>query len=135
MVRAAFDRASSRRARARSPGGGRRARRRRCPTASTPRSARPPPAARGARERHGHELSTSLRRARQVQSFRYSIAGVLGGLAAALAVPLNMKLDGVEQRFILAVYEQAGGNKTLAAKLLGITYDSLRYQVKKYGLE
>jgi signal transduction histidine kinase len=45
-----------------------------------------PPATRRAIQRHNDELATSLRRARQVQSFRYSIAGVLGGLAAALAV-------------------------------------------------
>jgi signal transduction histidine kinase len=45
-----------------------------------------PPATRRAIQQHNDELTTSLRRARQVQSFRYSIAGVLGGLAVALAV-------------------------------------------------
>ena len=45
-----------------------------------------PPATRRAIQRHNDELTTSLRRARQVQSFRYSIAGVLGGLLVALAV-------------------------------------------------
>jgi len=45
-----------------------------------------PPATRRAIQQHNDELATSLRRARQVQSFRYSIAGVLGGLAVALVV-------------------------------------------------
>jgi signal transduction histidine kinase len=45
-----------------------------------------PPATRRAVERHSAEIATSLKRARQVQSFRYSIAGMLAGLAAALAV-------------------------------------------------
>jgi signal transduction histidine kinase len=45
-----------------------------------------PPATRRAIQQHNDELATSLRRARQAQSFRYSIAGALGGLAAALAV-------------------------------------------------
>jgi transcriptional regulator with PAS, ATPase and Fis domain len=41
----------------------------------------------------------------------------------------------VEKNLILQALEKAGQNKTTAAKLLGITYDSLRYQVKKLGLE
>ena len=45
-----------------------------------------PPATRRAIQHHNDELATSLRRARQVQSFRYSIAGALGGVAVALAV-------------------------------------------------
>jgi two-component system nitrogen regulation sensor histidine kinase NtrY len=45
-----------------------------------------PPETRRAVQRHSDEIATSLRRARQVQAFRYSIAGVLGGIAAALAV-------------------------------------------------
>ena len=45
-----------------------------------------PPTTRRALQQHNDELATSLRRARQVQSFRYSIAGALGGLAVALAV-------------------------------------------------
>ena len=44
-------------------------------------------------------------------------------------------LDEVERQLILQALERAAGNKTQAAKLLGITYDSLRYQIKKFGLE
>jgi DNA-binding protein Fis len=31
--------------------------------------------------------------------------------------------------------ERTAGNKTRAAKLLGVSYDSFRYQLKKFGLE
>jgi DNA-binding NtrC family response regulator len=51
-----------------------------------------------------------------------------------LAVPLDLKLDDVEQRFILAVYEKAKGNKTLAAKMLGIGLKTLYRKLLKYGV-
>jgi DNA-binding NtrC family response regulator len=47
----------------------------------------------------------------------------------------GLSLEEVEKNLIIQALEKAGHNKTLAAKLLGITYDSLRYQVKKFGLE
>jgi len=47
----------------------------------------------------------------------------------------GLSLDLVERDLILQALEKSGGNKTQAAKLLGITYDSLRYQIKKFGLE
>ena len=47
----------------------------------------------------------------------------------------GLSLDEVERQLIMQALERAGGNKTLAAKLLGITYDSLRYQSKKFGLD
>jgi len=47
----------------------------------------------------------------------------------------GLSLDNVEKTLILQALEKSAGNKTQAAKLLGITYDSLRYQIKKFGLE
>jgi DNA-binding NtrC family response regulator len=47
----------------------------------------------------------------------------------------GLSLEEVEKSLIVQALEKAGSNKTLAAKFLGITYDSLRYQVKKFGLE
>ncbi len=44
------------------------------------------PATRAAVDRHGEEISRSVRRARQVQAFRYAISGTLAGLLAGLAV-------------------------------------------------
>jgi DNA-binding NtrC family response regulator len=47
----------------------------------------------------------------------------------------GLSLDNVEKDLIRQALEKARGNKTQAAKLLGVTYDSLRYQIKKFGLE
>ena len=55
---------------------------------------------------------------------------------AGLTIPdSGFSLEEMEKNLVRQALEKAGGNKTLAAKLLGITYDSLRYQVKKFGLE
>jgi signal transduction histidine kinase len=45
-----------------------------------------PPATRAAIDRHNEEVSRSVRRARQVQAFRYAISGTLAGLLVGLAV-------------------------------------------------
>jgi DNA-binding NtrC family response regulator len=47
----------------------------------------------------------------------------------------GISLDEVERDLIMQAMKRAGHNKTLAAKLLGISYDSLRYHTKKYGFE
>jgi len=47
----------------------------------------------------------------------------------------GISLDELERNLISQALERAKNNKTLAAKLLNITYDSLRYQIKKFGLE
>jgi DNA-binding NtrC family response regulator len=47
----------------------------------------------------------------------------------------GISLYEVERELIRQALEQSRGNKTLAAKLLRITRDTLRYKVKKYRLE
>jgi DNA-binding NtrC family response regulator len=47
----------------------------------------------------------------------------------------GLSLEEVERTLIVQALEKSKNNKALAARLLGITYDSLRYQVKKFGLE
>jgi transcriptional regulator with PAS, ATPase and Fis domain len=47
----------------------------------------------------------------------------------------GISLDDVEKDFILQALERGNQNKVLAAKLLNITYQSLRYQIRKFGLE
>ena len=51
-----------------------------------------------------------------------------------ISVPLNLKLDDVERRFIIAVYDKARHNKTLAAKMLGIGLKTLYRKLIKYGM-
>ena len=53
----------------------------------------------------------------------------------AITLPLAMKMDDVERRFILAVYDKARGNKTQAAKMLGIGLKTLYRKLVKYGME
>jgi DNA-binding NtrC family response regulator len=47
----------------------------------------------------------------------------------------GLSLDALERDLIEQALHRAGGNKALAAKLLGMTYDSLRYQARKLGLD
>ncbi len=56
-----------------------------------------------------------------------------GGERAAL--PLQDHLDRVEREAILHALEQTGGNKTAAARQLGVTFRSLRYRMERLGLE
>jgi len=44
-------------------------------------------------------------------------------------------LEDLEKDLIRQALNRAKGNKTLAARLLNITYDTLRYQLKKFALE
>ncbi|HIJ60681.1 MAG TPA: sigma-54-dependent Fis family transcriptional regulator, partial [Nitrospirae bacterium] len=44
-------------------------------------------------------------------------------------------LESLERDLIIQALKKTKGNKTLSAKLLNISYDSLRYQIKKYNLE
>jgi DNA-binding NtrC family response regulator len=46
----------------------------------------------------------------------------------------SMTLDELEKQAIAQALEQAGHNQVRAAKLLGISRDTLRYRMKKFGL-
>ena len=46
----------------------------------------------------------------------------------------GLSLEAVEKDLIRQAMELSDNNQTKAAKLLGITYDTLRYQVKKYNI-
>jgi DNA-binding NtrC family response regulator len=48
--------------------------------------------------------------------------------------PGGINLEGLEKDLILQALAQTHGNKTRAAELLGLTRDTLRYRVEKYGL-
>ena len=47
----------------------------------------------------------------------------------------GISLDDMERDLLKQALERAGHNKALAARLLNISYDTLRYQIKKFGLE
>jgi DNA-binding NtrC family response regulator len=47
----------------------------------------------------------------------------------------GISLEDLEKDLILQALEKANHNKTHAAKLLDISYDSLRYQLKKFGIK
>lgn len=49
--------------------------------------------------------------------------------------PDGISLDDLERDLIRQALVRTRHNKAQAAKLLGLTYDALRYQVKKFGLE
>ena len=49
--------------------------------------------------------------------------------------PEGLSLEEVEKDLIEQALKLANNNRTQAAKLLNISYDTLRYQVKKFGLD
>lgn len=46
----------------------------------------------------------------------------------------GFNLDEIEREFICQALDRAAGNKTRAAKLLGLSRDTLRYRLEKYGI-
>jgi two-component system, NtrC family, response regulator PilR len=49
-------------------------------------------------------------------------------------VPLDDHLAEIERQALMQALEKAGGNKTVAAQTLGMSFRSIRYKLKKYGL-
>lgn len=68
------------------------------------------------------------------------VSGMAGSLPdASLSMPedgckLDEVLGEVERRMLLEALERTGGVRTHAAELLGITFRSIRYRLKKHGL-
>ena len=51
------------------------------------------------------------------------------------AVPASgIELEEVERQFIISALRRTGGNKSKAARLLGLSRDTLRYRLEKYQL-
>jgi transcriptional regulator with PAS, ATPase and Fis domain len=48
--------------------------------------------------------------------------------------PTGISLEAVERRLIQSALDRARGNKTRAAALLGLTRDTLRYRLEKFGI-
>ncbi len=61
--------------------------------------------------------------------------GVHGEAMPGADLPLQEYLDQVEREKIIEALADAGGNKTAAARRLGVTFRSLRYRVERLGIE
>jgi len=48
---------------------------------------------------------------------------------------LDSEMDRLEKSYLLKALEKSGGNRTEAAKLLNISFRSLRYRLQKHGIE
>jgi two-component system response regulator PilR (NtrC family) len=49
--------------------------------------------------------------------------------------PLPKYLDQVEKQALLEALEQTGFNRTAAAKLLGLTFRTMRYRMDRLGIK
>jgi transcriptional regulator with PAS, ATPase and Fis domain len=66
------------------------------------------------------------------------VGGKRGGEAAKPGLPAGLTLRELEQQYILQTLGSVGGNRTQAARLLGISLRCLQYKLKAYrqcGLE
>jgi DNA-binding NtrC family response regulator len=59
----------------------------------------------------------------------------LDGVVGTRGLPLHDFLDQVEREAIQKALEATRFNKTVAAKLLGITFRSLRYRLERLGID
>jgi len=66
----------------------------------------------------------------QLRSMTYDDSPNVAGVA-----PLGAQLAGMERDAIVNALEQTRYNKTAAAKLLGISFRTLRYRIKKFGID
>ena len=46
----------------------------------------------------------------------------------------GLSLEAVERALLVRALEKAGGNQSAAARLLGVSRDTLRYRMDKFGL-
>ncbi len=58
-----------------------------------------------------------------------------GGADSRHFLPEGMSLDQYEQEMIREALRRADGNKSQAARLLGLTRNALRYRLTQMGLE
>jgi DNA-binding NtrC family response regulator len=62
-------------------------------------------------------------------------SGAAESAAGPFALPASgLDLEKLERDLVVQAIEQAGGNVTKAARLLGLSRDTLRYRVEKFGL-
>ena len=85
------------------------------------------------------ERSILLAQGPRVDSFRFRIDTEHRSRAAAASgdnfLPEGMTLDDYEQSLIKEALKRADGNKSHAARLLGLTRNALRYRLAQMGIE
>jgi two-component system response regulator PilR (NtrC family) len=59
----------------------------------------------------------------------------LPSISPQSGAPLGDHLEDIERDAILKALEQTRYNKTAAAKVLGMSFRTLRYRIKKLGIE
>jgi len=64
---------------------------------------------------------------------RAPTAGISPEAALGEGQDLDSLLEDYERRLIESAIGQTGGNRTKAAEVLGVSFRSLRYRLKKYG--
>ncbi len=70
------------------------------------------------------------------EAFAGLLARPVGGAADAFRLPKGgVNLAAIERDLIQQALSRMGGNRTRAAALLGLTRDTLRYRLEKFGLE
>ena len=60
--------------------------------------------------------------------------GEPGGATGIKLPPQGLRLDELERDLICQALERNGGNRTKAAKDLGLTRNTLLYRMQKHGL-
>ena len=65
---------------------------------------------------------------------RLELPGPMEEIASYLDPDLDMSLGDIERNLIKTTMKKTKGNMTQAAKLLNISYDTLRYRLKKFGI-
>ncbi len=63
-----------------------------------------------------------------------STASAAGANSAAMFLPEGMTLEQYEDKLIHAALQRAGGNKSQAARFLGLSRNALRYRLSKMGV-
>ena len=83
------------------------------------------------------ERALALCEAQRITAADLNLAPALrpADTAAGSKYPLQDYLDQVERAAIIEALEQTRHNKTAAARLLGVTFRSLRYRLERLGIE
>ncbi len=79
------------------------------------------------------ERAVVLARSAQLDEPDLTLASVVEAPAAPVALP-SLPLEEVEKQTILRILEEANGNKSEAARRLGITRRTLHLKLKRYGM-